>query len=153
MKRRITPIAFTGLILLTLGTTACGQSRKVQCQRIGQVVNATSLQFTASRGFTTGIAAAKKAAADLNRMKLDDRKLSNLRSHMAAGFQKVEKTAEAMAEVADAQGSVLITPQTKPISQQYTAAMQNLSKVVNASQTYCTSGTAPQELTDKAATI
>lgn len=74
--------AWGALTLLALTATACGESRSVQCEKIGSILNSTSSQLLSasgtSQGFSQGTVLAEQAAANLEALKLGDKKLGNL---------------------------------------------------------------------------
>lgn len=144
----------SGFTLLAL--TACGESRSVQCEKIGNVLNASSSQMmsasSTSQGFSQGATIANQAADDLAALELGDKKLSNLRSHLVASYRKSAEASTAMNSIAGPDGSVIIDASTQASSQaimtQFETAMKDVGSVTNATQTYCNGGTVASNLTD-----
>ena len=132
--------------------TACGESRQTQCEKIGTIINQTAEQMmTASPqadGFQQGAALAQTAATNLEALELGDKKLSNLRYHLATAYQDMAQSGLKMAEIADSSGGVTGTPENAPIIQAQRTSTQSFMSVTNATQTYCQGGDVPTNLTD-----
>lgn len=153
--RRVKALSFVSAFTL-MALTACGESRSAQCEKIGNVLNASSSQMLSAsstpQGFSQGATIANKAADDLAALELGDKKLSNLRSHLVASYRKSAEASNAMNSIAGPDGSVVIDASTnasaKAVMTQFETAMQDFGSVMNAAQTYCNGGTAPSNLTD-----
>ena len=153
MRRR--SLALLSAIAL-LSLTACGEQRSVQCQKVGDVLNAASSQrmsaSSATDSFSKGAEISRKAAADLQALELGDKKLSNLRSHLAASFQDMADSSTAIAAVAGPDGSVISDSSTSAehdaLFTKFAAVGTDFNTKFTALQTYCNGGTVPSELTD-----
>ena len=143
-------------VFTLMALTACGESRSAQCEKMGNVLNASSSQMLSAsstpQGFSQGATIANKAAADLAALELGDKKLSNLRSHLVASYRKSAEASTAMDSIAGPDGTVIIDASTDASAQaimtQFETAMQNFGSVMNAAQTYCNGGSAPSNFTD-----
>jgi len=150
-------LALTIATTLTLvGLTACGEKRSVQCQKIGDVLNATSsAQLSASgtsEGFSEGAQLSRQAADELMALEIGDKKLSNLRSHIAASFREMAEASTAMDAIAGPDGAVTLdansNAESEAIMAKFSTTSQDFGTKFNALQTYCNGGSVPSELTD-----
>ena len=152
---RINSLTLASIIAL-LSLTACGEKRSVQCQKIGDILNATSSQrlsaSATSQGFSKGAELSRQAADDLMALELGDKKLSNLRSHIVASFQDMAEASMAMDASAGPDGTVIMdansSAEAEAVMTKFEASSRNFVTKFNALQTYCNGGTIPSELTD-----
>lgn len=152
---RINSLTLASIIAL-LSLTACGEKRSVQCQKIGDILNATSSQrlsvSATSEGFSKGADLSRQAADDLTALELGDKKLSNLRSHIVASFQDMAEASMAMDAIAGPDGTVIMdansSAEAEAVMTKFEASSRNFVTKFNALQTYCNGGTIPSELTD-----
>ena len=153
MKIRLTTTIM--LLSLALIAAACGESRSVQCEKIGSILNSTSSQMlSASRtaqGFSQGAALADQAAADLEALDLGDKKLSNLRSHLAAAYRAMSVASQEMNAIAGADGFVTSNSGNTEVIARFEQSSQAFSTVFNTAQTYCNGGDVPPEFTEQPA--
>lgn len=143
------------LLLLTLTATACGESRSVQCEKIGTILNSTSSQMLSasgtSQGFSQGATLADQAAADLEALDLGDKKLSNLRSHLAAAYRATSATSLEMDAISGSSGTVTSSAANNDIIARFEQSDQEFGVVFNAAQAYCNGGDVPPEFTEQPA--
>ena len=160
---RINSLTLASIIAL-LSLTACGEKRSVQCQKIGDILNATSSQrlsaSATSQGFSKGAELSRQAADDLMALELGDKKLSNLRwrspsegrSHIVASFQDMAEASMAMDAIAGPDGTVIMdansSAEAEAVMTKFEASSRNFVTKFNALQTYCNGGTVPSELID-----
>ena len=143
-------------VLALLSLTACGEKLSVQCQKIGDVMNATSSArlsaSSTSEGFSQGAQLSQQAADDLMALEIGDKKLSNLRSHIAASFREMAQASSSMDAIAGPEGTVIIdnsnSAETQAVLAKFEATGQDFSTKFNALQTYCNGGSIPSNLTD-----
>ena len=153
--RRIKALSVVSALTL-IPLAACGESRSAQCEKIGGILNASSSQMLSAsstpQGFSQGATIANKAADDLAALELGDKKLSNLRSHLVASYRKSAEASNAMNSIAGSDGTVIVDASTQaeyqPIMTQFETASRDFGTVMNATQTYCNGGTAPNNFTD-----
>lgn len=144
----------SAIALLTL--TACGEKRSVQCQKVGDILNASSSQrmsaSSTSNSFSEGAEISRKAADDLAALELGDKGVSNLRSHLVANFREMADASTAMNAFAGADGSVTFdsnsSAEVEAVMANFETSGRNFSTTFNALQTYCNGGSAPSELVD-----
>ena len=145
LKTRLTAFA-----ILALSLTACGESRSVQCDKIGTILNNTSTQMLTasgtSQGFSQGAVLAEQAAADLEALDLGDKKLSNLRSHLSAAYRDDAAASREMDAIAGANGTVVSNPANTEVVSRFEQASQAFGTVFNATQTYCNGGDVPPRI-------
>ncbi|MEO0455799.1 MAG: hypothetical protein AAF152_04350 [Cyanobacteria bacterium P01_A01_bin.114] len=153
MRHRV--VALSTLTTLLLAVTACGESRSAQCGKIGDILNATSSQMlsfsSTSEGFVKGAELADQAAADLEALKLGDKKLSNLRSHLAAAYRATSTTSREMETISGGEGSVVVNADSAAVVSRFEETSKEFQSVFNATQSYCSGGSVPSELTSKPA--
>ena len=143
------------VITLFLAITACGESRSVQCDKIGGILNSTATQLmTASgtaEGFSQGAVLEDQAAADLEVLELGDKKLSNMRSHLAAAYRSNAVASREMDAIAGADGTVISNTGNNDVVARFEQANQEFSSIFTATQTYCNGGDVPTEYTEQPA--
>jgi len=85
-------------------------------------------------------------------LEIGDKKLSNLRTHIAASFRDMADSATAMNAIAGPDGSVSISAGSEAAFEATLANFETtgrgFSTKFNALQTYCNGGSIPSELTD-----
>ena len=142
--------------LSLLSLTACGEKLSVQCQKVGDVMNATSSArlsaSSTSQGFSQGAQLSRQAADDLMALEIGDKKLSNLRSHIAASFREMAEASSEMDAIAGPEGTVISDnssgAETQATLAKFEATGRDFSTKFNALQTYCNGGSVPSNLTD-----
>lgn len=148
---------FAGVSVIALLTlTACGEKRSVQCQKVGDILNASSSQrmsaSSTSNGFSEGAEISRKAADDLAALELGDKGVSNLRSHLVANFREMADASAAMNAFAGPDGSVSFdsnsSAEVEAVMASFETSGRDFSTTFNALQTYCNGGSAPSELVD-----
>ncbi|WP_233501474.1 hypothetical protein [Acaryochloris thomasi] len=154
--QRLSSALLCSMLLCAGLINACGGETKVaQCQKVGDIVNSLS-SVTPSLmdkpgGLSTLSKLATQTATDLDALKLDDKKLSNLRSHLAQSMREQSQATLQLAQLSGPSGSFDDSPQAQAVIAQNTAASQSFVSTFNATQSYCKNGTAPEELTSQPA--
>lgn len=143
------------VLLLALTAAACGESRSVQCDKIGGILNRTSSQLLSAsgtaQGFSQGATLADEAATELDALELGDKKLSNLRSHLSAAYRSTSAASLEMDTIAGADGTVISDTGNNEVIARFEQASQEFGTVFNAAQTYCNGGDVPPEFTEQPA--
>lgn len=142
---------------MLLGLSACGEKRSVQCQKVGDILNATSSQrlsaSSTSEGFSKGAELSLQAANDLEALELGDKGVSNLRSHLVVNFRDMAQASQGMDSIADEEGYVSSNASTSAEDQAILTAFETtgreFSSTFSALQTYCNGGKVDSALVDQ----